>query len=116
MLQSESPPGPDSCYQQEIIKDWSLLALVYNRSTLQAKAGGSGVQVQLGLLSEFQDLLGSIWRETLTRDFFLLWISSVFLFVKWGTMLSVAFLKRCCEAKSILKFPCMEHNSAVQCH
>lgn len=84
MLQSESPPGPDSCYQQEIIKDWSLLALVYNRSTLQAKAGGSGVQVQLGLLSEFQDLLGSIWRETLTRDFFFALDFFSFLICKMG--------------------------------
>jgi hypothetical protein len=42
--------------------------------------------------------------------------ASVFLFVKWGTMLSVAFLQRCCEARSVIMLPHMEHNRSVQCH
>lgn len=47
-----------------------VFVLAYKLGILQAKAGGSGVQVLLRLHSEFQDFLGSIWRETLTRDFF----------------------------------------------
>lgn len=83
-----------------------MFVLVYKLDIQQAKAGRSGVQVLLGLHSEFQDFLGSMWRKTLTRDFFLLQ-ASVFLFVKWGTILSVAFFKRCCKAKSIPKLPHM---------
>lgn len=47
-----------------------MFVLVYKLDIQQAKAGGSGVQVLLGLHSEFQDFLGSIWKKTLTRDFF----------------------------------------------